>query len=167
MRPIKWSPVSWAIILGLKMVLSAGFMHGPSPLGLWSSMGPVRPPRRAQMWLNQTKPNRRFGHMPGGPLSRPWRYTPVFDKDRGRPCPSRCVSKLASLDLAVDKGRCHGRQDLIHERCVALIALRLSAAHPTPILRPGSCNAKPWVQVLGQEHVVGQGAYFKSRGYRR
>jgi hypothetical protein len=24
----------------------------------------------------------------------------------------------------------------------------------------------PWVQVLGQEPVVGQGAYFKSRGYR-
>lgn len=23
----------------------------------------------------------------------------------------------------------------------------------------------PWVQVLGQEPVVGQGAYFKSRGY--
>jgi hypothetical protein len=37
LRPIKWSPVSWAIISGLKMVLSAGFMHGPSPLGLYSS----------------------------------------------------------------------------------------------------------------------------------
>ena len=24
----------------------------------------------------------------------------------------------------------------------------------------------PWVQVLGQEPVVGQGAYFKFRGYR-
>ena len=25
----------------------------------------------------------------------------------------------------------------------------------------------PWVQVLGQEPVVGQGAYFKSRGYTK
>ena len=63
-------------------------MHGPSPLGLWGSLGPVGPPRRGQMCLNQTKPNRRFGHTPCGPLSRPWRCRPVFDKDPGRPCPS-------------------------------------------------------------------------------
>ena len=53
-----------------------------------------------------------------------------------------CLPQERSVDLAVDKDRCHGRQDLIHERCVALIALRLSAAQPMPILRPGSCNAK-------------------------
>jgi hypothetical protein len=69
--------------LGLKMVLSAGFMHGPSPLGLWSSLGLAEPPRRVQMCLNQFKPQCGFRHTPCGPVSRPWRYRPVFDKDPG------------------------------------------------------------------------------------
>ena len=97
-RPIKWSPMSWAIVLGLKMVLSAGFMHGASPLGLWGSLGPVGPPRRGQMWLNQTKPKCWFGHTPRGPVPRPWRYRPVFDKDPGRPCPSSSM-RLQSRKL--------------------------------------------------------------------
>ena len=64
---------------------SIGWVH------TWAkSLGAVGLPgaRWAQMCLNQTKPNRRSGHTPCGPFSRPWRYRPVFDKDPGRPCPS-------------------------------------------------------------------------------
>jgi hypothetical protein len=42
---LKWSPAEadfsgvLAMVLGLKMLLSAGSMHGPSPLGLLGSLG--------------------------------------------------------------------------------------------------------------------------------
>jgi hypothetical protein len=54
--------VSWAIILGLKMVLPAGFMHGPSPLGQFSTRIPVGhvPARRCVSKLAKLKYIARF-----------------------------------------------------------------------------------------------------------
>ena len=48
--------------------------------------------------VNQVKPKCWFGHTPRGPVPRPWRYRPVFDKDPGRPCPSSSM-RLQSRKL--------------------------------------------------------------------
>ena len=48
--------------------------------------------------VNQVKPKCWFGHTLRGPVPRPWRYRPVFDKDPGRPCPSSSM-RLQSRKL--------------------------------------------------------------------